>query len=196
MLDRSNVGDQLRGSAVRATKIDCDDELRVALDARFRGPLMGYFVTRVGSRDEAEDLTQEVFVRLMGLGSLSEIDRAEAFVFRIASNLLRDRSRKAKRWRWQVKSPLDPHAIDEFVKELVEDRGPERVLMGRETLAEVLRALDELGDRTRDIFLLFRLEGMKQHEIALLHGIARSTVEKHVMRAVQHLAQRFHSDLS
>jgi len=173
-------------------KLNCDGELRGALDARFRSPLMGYFVTRVGSRDEAEDLTQEVFVRLMALSSLSEIDRADAFVFRIASNLLRDRSRKAKRWRWQTKSPLDPYAIDEFVKELVEDRGPERVLMGRETLAEVLRALDELGDRTRDIFLLFRLEGMKQQEIAVLHGIARSTVEKHVMRAVQHLARRFH----
>jgi len=181
------------GSAVRATKKDCDGELRLALDARFRGPLMGYFVARVGSRHEAEDLTQEVFARLMGLSSLREIDRAEAFVFRIASNLLRDRSRKAKRRHWQTKLPLDPNASDEFVKELVEDRGPERVLMGRETLAEVLRALDELGDRTRDIFLLFRLEGMKQQEIALLHGIARSTVEKHVMRAVQHLAHRFHS---
>jgi RNA polymerase sigma-70 factor (ECF subfamily) len=154
---------------------------------------MGYFVARVGRRDEAEDLTQEVFVRLMALDSLTEIDHAEAFVFRIASNLLRDRNRKAKRWRWQTKSSLDPDAIDEFVKELVEDRGPERVLVGRETLAEVLRALDELGDRTRDIFLLFRLEGMKQQEIAALHGISRSTVEKSVMRAVQHLARRFHS---
>jgi RNA polymerase sigma-70 factor (ECF subfamily) len=178
---------------VRAARSNVKDELRTALDARFRAPLMGYFVTRVGSRDEAEDLTQEVFVRLMALSSLAEIDRAEAFVFRVASNLLRDRSRKARRWRWQTRSPLNSDAIDEYVKELVEDCSPERVLVGRETLTEVLGALDELGDRTRDIFLLFRLEGMKQQEIAVLHGISRSTVEKHVMRAVHHLARRFRS---
>jgi len=179
--------------SVRSAAQKCDDELRAALDARFRSPLMGYFVLRVSNRDEAEDLTQEVFVRLIGVTTLHEIDRAEAFVFRIASNLLRDRSRRAKRWRWQSKLPVEQETIDECVKELVEDRGPERVLLGRETLREVLGALDELGDRTRDIFLLFRLEGMKQQEIAVLHGISRSTVEKHVMKAVQHLAVRFGS---
>ncbi|MDE2306564.1 MAG: sigma-70 region 4 domain-containing protein, partial [Gammaproteobacteria bacterium] len=45
-------------------------------------------------------------------------------------------------------------------------------------------------DRTRDIFVLFRLEHMKQKDIAALYGIAQSTVEKHVMRAVMHLATR------
>jgi len=44
----------------------------------------------------------------------------------------------------------------------VEDRGPERVLQGCESLAEVLASLETLGDRTRDIFILFRLENMKQ----------------------------------
>jgi len=91
---------------LRAIKVRCDEELRAALDARFRAPLMGYFLTRVKNREEAEDLTQEVFVRLMAIGSLDEIDRAEAFVFRIASNLLRDRGREARRWRWQAKLPL------------------------------------------------------------------------------------------
>jgi RNA polymerase sigma-70 factor (ECF subfamily) len=152
---------------------------------------MSYFLRRVNNRAEAEDLTQEVFVRLLGSHSLTEIDRAEAFVFRIASNLLRDRSRGARRWRWRTRLFIDDETVDIFVKELVEDRGPERVLMGKETLTEVMSALDELGERTRDIFLLFRLEAMKQHEIAALHGISPSTVEKHVMRAVQHLARRF-----
>jgi RNA polymerase sigma factor (sigma-70 family) len=178
---------------MRTAPVERDFELRAALDARFRAPLMAYFLRRVGNRAEAEDLTQEVFVRLIGAGAAAEIDHAEAFVFRIASNLLRDRSRKARRWRWQAKSPLDGETVRELAKEFVEDRGPERVLVGRETLAEVLLALDELGERTRDIFLLFRLEGMKQQDIAALHGISASTVEKHVMKAVHHLARRFRS---
>jgi RNA polymerase sigma-70 factor (ECF subfamily) len=63
-------------------------------------------------------------------------------------------------------------------------------LLGRHSLLDVLRTLDELGERTRDIFVLFRLERMKQQEIAALYGIRRRTVEKHVMKATVHLARR------
>jgi RNA polymerase sigma-70 factor (ECF subfamily) len=72
----------------------------------------------------------------------------------------------------------------------MEDRSPERVLLGEATLAEALQALDELTELTRNVFILFRLENMKQREIAALYGIAQSTVEKHVVRATVHLATR------
>ena len=175
------------GTEAKATT----EELKNALDARFRGPLMSYFLRRVKDRVEAEDLTQEVFVRLMGGGGLERIEHPDAFVFRVASNLLKDRGRRAMRWRWHDKSPLDEGLIGELAAELIEDRGPERVLLGRETLAEVLKALDELGERTRNIFILFRVENMKQREIAALYGISVSTVEKQIMKAVLHLAVRF-----
>jgi RNA polymerase sigma factor (sigma-70 family) len=63
-------------------------------------------------------------------------------------------------------------------------------LLGEATLTEVLQALDELSELTRSVFILFRLESMKQKDIAALYGIGRSTVEKHVMKAVLHLASR------
>ncbi len=165
--------------------------LIAALDVRFRGPLMAYFLRRVGNRSEAEDLTQETFIRLIGAQSLEHVEQADAYVFRTASNLLRDRARAAARWRKYPVSPLDPLLIDELSQEIVEDRGPERVLIGREDLAEVLRSLGELGERTKSIFVLFRLEGMKQKDIAALYGMGVSTVEKHVMLATLHLAKRF-----
>jgi DNA-directed RNA polymerase specialized sigma24 family protein len=64
-----------------------------ALDDRFRKPLMAYFLRRVGDRSEAEDLTQEVFVRLTRHPDRPSGDGAEAYVFMIASNLLKDRGR-------------------------------------------------------------------------------------------------------
>jgi|SRR6185437_45832 len=166
-------------------------ELLSALDARFRAPLMAYFLRRLGNRSEAEDLTQETFVRLLGAHSFTEAEQANAYVFRVASNLLRDRARSALRWKKHPLSPLDPQTIDQFAREIVEDRGPERVLIGRESLVEALTALDELGERTKSVFILFRLEGMKQKDIAALYGMGVSTVEKHVMTAVLHLAKRF-----
>ena len=45
--------------------------------------------------------------------------------------------------------------------------------------------------RTRNIFILFRLEHMKQKDIAAFYGIGQSTVEKHVMKAVLHLTTRY-----
>ena len=69
--------------------------------------------------------------------------------------------------------------------------GPERVLLSQEALAAALRALEELGERTRDIFVLYRLEKMKQREIAALYRISVSSVEKSIARASEHLSLVF-----
>jgi len=166
-------------------------DLRMQLDAWFRAPLMRFFTKRTGDRIEAEDLTQEVFMRLVRAKSLNQIEQVNAFVFKVADNVLRDRNRRASLLRLHEGLPPDDAAIDELTREFVEEFEPERVLVGRETLADVLRALDELGERTRNIYVLFRLENMKQKDIAELYGIGPSTVEKHVMKATVFLAQRY-----
>ena len=159
---------------------------RAEIDARFRRPLMSFFLRRIGNHAEAEDLTQQVFVRLLGSGGVEGLEARAALVFRIAANLLRDRHRMASR-RGEHLSLVDE---DQGLADLgadVEDLTPERVLLSRENLSEVLRTLDRLGDRTRDMFILFRLENMSHAEIAALYGCSRSTVEKHVMKATFHL---------
>ena len=161
------------------------------LDARFRASLMAYFLRRTGNRHEAEDLTQETFVRLIGSNSFEQVEKAQAFVFRVASNLLRDRARLAARLTKYPPLPGELTTTEDGEPEIVEEIGPERVLIGRERLSEVLASLDELGERTKSIFILFRLEGMKQKDIAVFYGIGLSTVEKQVMAAVIHLAKRF-----
>ena len=163
-------------------------ESHADLDVRFRRPLMTFFMRRVRDPLEAEDLTQEVFARALASGELCRVERPDSFLFTIATNLLRDRHRLAVR-----RSGASATADASFVKsgELVEDRGPERVLEGYESLTEVLAALDELSRRTRDIFILFRLENMKQKDIAALYGTTQKAVEKHVLKAVMHLALRF-----
>jgi RNA polymerase sigma-70 factor (ECF subfamily) len=166
--------------------------IKEELDARFRASLLAYFLRRTGNAQEAEDLTQETFVRLIGSNSFEDAEQARAFVFRVASNLLRDRARSAARLRRFPSFSIDDSlATDKFEPKLVEGIDPERVLIARESLTEVLASLDELGERTKNIFILFRLEGMKQKGIAAAYGISLSTVEKHVMAAVLHLAKRF-----
>jgi RNA polymerase sigma-70 factor (ECF subfamily) len=77
--------------------------------------------------------------------------------------------------------------------EPIEDRGPERVLEGYESLQEALAVLNQLPERTRDIFILFQLENMKQKDLASLFGTTQKAVEKQVLKAVTHLARHFGS---
>lgn len=168
-------------------------DLNARLDARFRGPLMSFFLRRVRDRSEAEDLTQDVFARLLAAVERGDIDNSEAFVFRVAANLLNDRARRHARRGQPVSLDLDDQREDVVAgpdRQFVEERDPERVLLGSDSLRRVLAALDELGQRTRDIYILFRLEQIKQREIAVLYGISTSTVEKEIMRATLHLAMR------
>jgi RNA polymerase sigma-70 factor (ECF subfamily) len=189
-----------------------EQEPAADLDARFRRPLMKFFIRRVRNIAEAEDLTQEVFTRTLGSGALPHIQRRDSFLFTVATNLLRDRHRAAlRRTSGAAHSGMASHTANVATEatgketdfseaarnipseafEPVEDRGPERVLQGCESLAEVLASLATLGERTRDIFILFRLENMKQREIAELFGITQKAVEKHVLKAVTHLARVF-----
>ncbi len=166
------------------------ETLRERLDARFRAPLMSFFLRRTGDRQDAEDLTQEVFVRILRRGEEPPTEYAEVFIFKVAANLLRDRARQAGARHKADHFSLDPVDPD-AAPGLIEDLGPERVLLSQEALAAALRALEELGERTRDIFVLYRLERMKQREIAALYRISVSAVEKHIARASEHLSLVF-----
>ena len=103
------------------------------------------------------------------------------------SNLLSDHRRRLLRNPTLRAQPLEDVLACDPGTRLVEDRSPERVLMGEATLTEVLAALGEL---TRNIFVLYRLENVPQKDIAALYGIGQSTVEKHVMRAMLHLSRK------
>lgn len=165
------------------------DKFRTELDRTFRAALVAFFVKRVRDRSEAEDLTQEVFLRILRQAETIDPARAKSYVFTIAINLLRDRARTAAVQRTETHGALD--AETDISAALVEDISPERVLLGKQTLAEVLAALESLSQRTRDIFVLYRIERMKQHEIAALLGLSQSAVEKHLVKAMTYLTERF-----
>lgn len=154
---------------------------------------MAFFLRRVGDRYEAEDLTQETFARSAPRLASANNTNIRSYLFTIGANLLRDRARRALTHQLKAHDSLsDPHFDAALLN--AEDREPERVLIAKETLREVLRALSELDERTRDIFVLFRLEKMKHRQIADLYGISVSAVEKQVVKATTHLAARLIRD--
>jgi RNA polymerase sigma-70 factor (ECF subfamily) len=186
------MGERTHNRPKERDKITASPTAALELDRSFRGPLVAYFLKRVNSRNEAEDLTQEVFIRLMNHPDRNNGQTIEGYVFTIAANLLRDRAKSVATAHHRRAQSLD--LLDEknaFSANLVEDRDPERVLVGRQTIRDVLDALAELGERTRDIFILARLENVQHREIAAMYGISVSAVEKAMMKAMAHLGARF-----
>lgn len=165
-----------------------DRAVASAMSQRFRPALIAFFLRRIRNHSEAEDLTQEVLLRVAQRGSAIDASRPDAYVFQIAANLLRDRGRRHKvRANYQA-------GFGATEATWVEERDPDRVLQAKQSLSTVVAALRQLPERTRTIFILFRLENMKQREIADMLGISVRTVEQHVVRASTHLRERFGGD--
>lgn len=70
------------------------DRVFESLSQRFRAPLLRFFEKRIGKHSETEDLAQEVFMRLASSERIDAVEHMEAYLFKTASNLLRDRQRR------------------------------------------------------------------------------------------------------
>lgn len=150
-----------------------------------RAALVRFLRTR-GAGEEAEDLSQELWIRAQAIEA-GELRDPLAFLFRMADNLLIDRRRSAVRaqrreqgWRAAEQGDDDGAAPNASV---------ERVLIGRQRLDAVERELAGLGERTAAIFRRFRVDGVGQRQIAAEQGISVSAVEKHLRKCYRLLVR-------
>lgn len=139
--------------------------------------LRRFLQCRVGCPVEAQDLTQEVFARLLRAKNRAEVKRPRGLLFQIARNLLIDR------WRRSADATLDPlekRAEEEAVTFL----DPARHAESRDELRLVQEAIAKLPERCREVFILNRFGDLSYADISNRLGISQSTVEKHMIRAL------------
>ncbi|SFJ98211.1 RNA polymerase sigma factor [Caulobacter sp. UNC279MFTsu5.1] len=151
-----------------------------ALVARYRRPLLSFFQRRSVGAEDAEDLTQEVFMRLSRRFSRLHWGNPDGLVFTVAANALVDHERHERSRRRDRHVEVDPGLPDE---------GPsaEAALAGRERLRGLVAALDTLSPSVRAAFVLCRFENLTQAETAARLGLSVSAVEKHMMTALARL---------
>lgn len=156
------------------------DDTRRQLDALFRrhAPALLRFLRRQTSRDEAQDLAQEAFLRLTRAVDHQSLQTPEAYLKRIARNLLRDRAKSVSGFRERTHAVLDPelHAAN--------DGDPHLALEARQLLERHEAAVLKLKPKTREVYLRHRIDGQTYAEIATALGIGISAVEKHMMKAI------------
>jgi RNA polymerase sigma factor (sigma-70 family) len=144
--------------------------------------LTRYFRRRVRNDAEIEDLVQDVFARMVARDSPEPVEHLGGYVLKTASSVLADRARRGSSRGAGLHVAFDSelHGEDEI--------DPARLLGGKEELRAVTAALLSLPERTRTVFILRRLEGQSYRDIATQLGISVSAVEKHMVRAIQHLS--------
>jgi RNA polymerase sigma-70 factor (ECF subfamily) len=169
------------------------DDLAVAdggLTARYlelRPTLVRYFAAKLGSTAQAEDLVQELYLRVRAADGRSEVADAKAWLFRAGSNLLIDMRRRDIRAANRDHAWMDRHEPP-GVEPATAEPSPERAVASRQDLARVLDLVAAMPPRMGQAFRLVRIEQLSQAEAAQRMGLSVKAVEKHLTAALRRLA--------
>lgn len=148
-----------------------------------RPALLRFMQLRGASADEAEDLVQDLYVKLGSL-TVGPIAEPRAYLYRMADNLMLDRRRTAIR-RARREEQWSQVEANSLAAPGAAATAADDALIAQQRLHIVESALASLPERTADIFRRFRIEGERQKQIAAELGISVSAVEKHLQRAYE-----------
>lgn len=152
--------------------------------------LVRYFTRLTADSAMAEDIVQDLYIRLSGMTYETQIGDPTAFLFRMAHNIHLNQLRALRNSRgrdaaWQE---LSAHRVGDETA----DDGPsaEDQAHGRQLMQRLTAALGELPEKTQNVFRLHRFEGLTQTDVATKMDMSLSSVEKHLATALRHLTAR------
>jgi RNA polymerase sigma-70 factor (ECF subfamily) len=147
------------------------------------GQLRGFARRRVGAH-EAEDLVQDVYLRLLQKDSIAGLERPREYLFRVASNLAIDSARKMR-----TRSRVSDEDLG-LVISPERMTSPEEIVESRKALQRLQTSLDELPPMSRKVLLLNRLGDVTHEELADRMGVSVRTVERRMAKALKQLRRR------
>ncbi|PCJ33170.1 MAG: hypothetical protein COA90_00625 [Gammaproteobacteria bacterium] len=145
--------------------------------------LRQYLINKVGCIETAADIFQKMAEKILVGKVTTKILNHRRYLFRIANNEVIDHYRFEKsRLKYETDFSLSI--------ENTEHRSAERITIANDGLRVLNESLEQLPPLTRKIFILYRIEGLKQALIAKQLGLNLSTVEKRLATAVKHCRSR------
>jgi RNA polymerase sigma-70 factor (ECF subfamily) len=145
-------------------------------------------INLLGDRDEALDLSQDVFIRVFRtIGQFRGQSALRTWIYRIAINQARNRHRFWRRRRRADQVSLDAHVAEHGEFRCGAELGPDRILAQKELAERLSHALDELPFDQRTVIVLREVDGLSYDEIAFSLGVAVGTVKSRLTRARQTL---------
>jgi len=132
-----------------------------------------------GCEAAAADAVQEAYLRWFAKPDRADVENPGGYLYQAALNIARTLRTRSGR----EQAALRLLAVDETT--IADDRSPERACLDEQKLRDVMRRIDQLPPRCREVFVLYRFHGIDQGEIARRLGISRNMVERHVIRAMR-----------
>lgn len=142
--------------------------------------LLRFLARRAGFQD-APDLLQEAYLRLLRHAERETIADPEAFLHATAINLVKDHLRRRKTEQKYLDFERDAEGVPAHAA------SPDARMEAEARLKLLLQAMDQLPPRCRQVFVMRRFEDLHQSEIARRLGISRNMVEKHLRLALDRL---------
>lgn len=133
-------------------------------------------------------MIQGLWFKVRGVSEDPPITHPRAYLHRLAANLAVDHLRKERTTAALFE------AVEDDVQTPCDRPSPERVVLGRDALARVAAALDELPPRCREVVRMRRVDGMDVGEIARVMGISRQMVWRYMNQAMDHISARLGED--
>ena len=146
--------------------------------------LVRFLYVKLRSVQEAKEVAQEAYVRMLKLDEPGAISHLQAYLFKVASNIAVDRLRREKR------SP-EVHGIDVHEMQVSSgEPGVDATLESRQKLDIVRNSIAELPPKCRKAFLFYKIEERSYQEIAKIMSLSESMIRKYVLRALAHCQRR------
>jgi RNA polymerase sigma-70 factor, ECF subfamily len=177
------------GEAALIARCTTGDETACAeLVAAHQRMVYGLAFNLLGNRDDALDLSQDVFLRVFRtLSSFRGKSALRTWIYRIVVNQARNR----QRW-WRRRHRAEQVSLDDYLRnfgdlEARQDILPDRLLASKETAAKIWQAMDRLPFEQRTALILREVDGLRYDEIAYSLDVAVGTVKSRLTRARQAL---------
>ena len=186
VVDWSEIGGR---EAALIQRCAAGDEIAFAeLVAEHQRMVVQLAMNLLGDRDEALDLSQEVFIRVFRtIGQFRGQSALRTWIYRIAVNQARNRHRFWRRRHRADQVSLDAHVEAHGDFQSGGETGPDRILAQKELAARLQSALDALPFDQRTAIVLREIDGLSYEEIAFSLGVAVGTVKSRLTRARQTL---------
>jgi RNA polymerase sigma factor (sigma-70 family) len=141
-----------------------------------------------GHAQDIDDVIQEAYSRLSELDSVSHIGSGRAYLFQTTRNIVLEQARRSKIVRIDNVADLGDLTIVDETPSL------DRIVGGARELQRVERLIDQLPAKCRRVFVLRRIHGVSQREIAKDLGISESAVEKQAIRGLKLILRAMEGD--
>jgi len=149
--------------------------------------LIGFLCTRLRSEEDAKEVAQEAYARLLQLDQPGAISLLRAYLFKIAANLAIDRLRHQSTCR---------HAEPKLAlwEEESQDPTPEQLASRKQEAQLISSYLEELPERHRRAFILYRVHDLSIEEVATRLGVTDRMIRNYIIRVMAHCRARLDSD--